>query len=263
MQIGTFARTTEQVLDGLKVMPDFIELRMDLHHSINFSDAKAATKEAGIPCTLHLPSDPSWSPIDMVTKIIPFVDIGAMIDADLVVFHGPLSTILYEDQDIDIFLQTLPLLYDAAMESGISLAIETLVFYYTEMMLIFDELPKLRMVLDIGHGQIFATRNRAIGHIDTYYDRIETVNIHDNHACEIYKDLLEKQQLSSFSKETLREMALTCDKHLPIGEGSIDFDPIFSALKQKQYNKRFLMLSNNPQNFDVEREKFLELWLKS
>ena len=263
MQIGTYARTTEQVLNGLKASPDFIELRMDLHHTICFQDAKVAMREAGVSCTLHLPSDPQWSPIDMATEVVPFVDIGAMIDADLVVFHGPISTMLYEDKDIDSFLQTLPLLYDAAQESGISLAIETLVFYYTELMLIFDELPKLRMALDVGHGQIFATRNRAIGHINSYFDRIETVNIHDNNACQIYQELVQKNQLNSFSKADLREMALKCDKHLPIGEGTIEFEPIFSDLKQKNYNKRVLMLSNDPHDFDSERKKFLDLWVKS
>ena len=236
MKIGTFARTNEQVLNGLKAKPDFIELRMDLNHTLNFSEAKNALNHADVPCTLHLPSDPNWKPIDMITEIVPFMDIGQMINAELVVFHGPLSSMLYDDTEIDAFLESLPLLYDAAVESGITLAIETLVFYYTEMMLIFDQMPKMRMVLDIGHGQILTMHNRALGHIETYCDRIETVNIHDNHACEAYKETLAKQEMSSFSKEDLREMALACDKHLPIGEGSIDFEPIFTALKQRNYD---------------------------
>ena len=199
----------------------------------------------------------------MATEIVPFVDIGAMIEAELVVFHGPLSSMLYDDKDIDIFLQTLPLLYDAAMESGVKLAIETLVFYYTEMMLIFDELPKMRMVLDIGHGQILSTKNRSLGHIESYCDRIETVNVHDNNACELFKELLQEEQLSGFSKEDLRELALKSDKHMRIGEGTIEFDPIFSALKEKNYDNRFLMLSNDPNDFETERKKFLDLWLKA
>ncbi|GAG82856.1 unnamed protein product, partial [marine sediment metagenome] len=47
-------------------------------------------------------------------------------------------------------MQALPLVYDAAKESGVTLAIETLGFYYTEMMLIFDEFPDLKINLDIG-----------------------------------------------------------------------------------------------------------------
>ncbi|TFG33614.1 sugar phosphate isomerase/epimerase [Candidatus Thorarchaeota archaeon] len=263
MQIGTFARTNEQVLSGLKAQPDFIELRMDLSHRINFTEAKTALNQVGVPCTLHLPSDPTWKPVDMVTEIVPFVDLGQMIDAELVVFHGPISSMLYDDIEIDSFLESLPLLYDAATESGITLAIETLVFYYTEMMLIFEQMPKMRMVLDIGHGQILSTRNRAIGHIETYCDRIETVNVHDNHAYEIYQEIVGVEKMSSLSREDLRDLALKSDEHLPIGNGSIEFEPIFAALKQCNYDNRFLMLSANPDAFEEERKKFLDLWLKA
>ena len=69
--------------------------------------------------------------------------------------------------------------------------------------------------------------------------------------------------MSSFSKEDLREMALACDKHLPIGEGSIDFEPIFTALKQRNYDNRFLILSKEPDSFEEERVKFLDLWLRA
>ncbi|TFG28977.1 sugar phosphate isomerase/epimerase [Candidatus Thorarchaeota archaeon] len=263
MQIGTFARTNEQVLTGLEARPDFIELRMDLNYRINFTEAKTALNQVGVPCTLHLPSDPSWKPVDMITEIVPLMDIGSMIDAEIVVFHGPISSILYNDEEIDSYLEYLPLLYDAAVESGITLAIETLVFYYTEMMLIFEQMPKMRMVLDIGHGQILSTRNRAVGHTETYIERIETVNVHDNHASEVYNDLLDQEKMSSLSKEELREIALKCDEHLAIGEGTIDFSPIFSALKQRNYDNRFLMLTRDPSSFDEERNKFLELWLKA
>ena len=89
------------------------------------------------------------------------------------------------------------------------------------------------------------------------------VNVHDNNACEAFEDILSSKQLSEFSQEDLREMSIACDKHLPIGDGSIEFSPIFSLLKQRNYDGRFLMLSNDPLCFDVERGKFIQLWLNA
>ena len=261
MQIGTYARTNEQVIRGLESSPDFMELRMDADHQIVFNEAKAALNKADIPCTLHLPSDRNWKPMELSQDIIPYIDLAQMIDAELVVFHSTLSTLLYSDEEIDTFLQALPLAYDAAKESGVKLAIETLGLYYTEMMLVFGEFPDLKLNLDIGHGQLLAIRNRALGHIENYCSNIEMVNVHDNNACEVFKDILATKDMAEFSREELREMSIICDKHLPIGDGSIEFSPIFASLKERHYDGRFLMLGSDPLNFSQEREKFMSFWL--
>jgi sugar phosphate isomerase/epimerase len=179
------------------------------------------------------------------------------------VFHPPLSTLLYSDEEIDTFLQAFPLAYDAAQEIGIDLALETLGLYYTEMMLVFDRFPRIQIDLDLGHGQLLATRNRAIGHIENYCEHIGMVNVHDNNACEAFTEVLNNKSLVEFTQEELREISITCDKHLPIGSGSIDFTTIFTALKLRNYDGRFLMLSSNPLDFKSERDKFMELWLSA
>ncbi|MGY5879714.1 MAG: TIM barrel protein [Candidatus Thorarchaeota archaeon] len=263
MQIGTYARTNEQVIRGLESSPDFIELRMDVNHQIVFKETKAVLNKAGIPCTLHLPSDPNWKPVELSHDIVPYIDLAQMIEAELVVFHSPLSTLFYNDEEIDTFLQALPLAYDSAKESGIKLAIETLGLYYTEMMLVFDEFPDLKLDLDIGHGQLLATRNRALGHIENYCSTIEMVNVHDNNACEAFTDIMATKNMSDFTQDELREMSVAYDKHLPIGDGSIEFSPIFSALKERNYDGRFLMLCSDPLCFAQEREKFTNLWLEA
>lgn len=263
MQIGTYARTNEQVNKGLESSPDFIELRMDVNHQIIFDEVKSVLNKVGIPCTLHLPSDPNWKPVELSQDIVPYIDLARMIDAELVVIHSPLSALLYNDLEIDTFLQALPLAYDTARESGVTLAIETLGFYYTEMMLVLDEFPDIRIDLDIGHGQLLATRNRSIGHIENYSNNIAMVNVHDNNACEDFSQILSNRKMKDFTKEELRQIAIACDKHLAIGEGSIEFMPIFSSLKERNYDSKFLMLCNDPLCFEAEREKFMELWLAS
>jgi len=217
----------------------------------------------GVPCTLHLPSDRNWKPVELSEDIVPYIDLAQTIDAELVTFHSPLSTLLYSDEEIDTFLQALPLAYDTAKESGVALAIETLGLYYTEMMLVLDEFPELKIDLDIGHGQLLATQNRALGHIENYCKNIEMVNVHDNNACQAYEEILNNKKIAEFSQDELREMAVICDQHLPIGDGSIEFSPIFSALKQRNYDGRFLMLCSDPLCYKAEREKFMDLWLKA
>lgn len=263
MQIGTYARTNEQVYRGIESEPDFIELRMDINHQIVFNEVKTALNKAGIPCTLHLPSDPNWTPSELSEDIVPYIDLAQRIDAELVTFHSSLSSLFYKDEEIDTFLQALPLAYDTAKESGVTLAVETLGFYYAEMMLVLDEFPDLQIDLDIGHGQLLATRNRALGHIEHYCQNIGMVNVHDNNACEGFAGILAGKKMNEFTQEELREMARICDKHLPIGDGTIEFSPIFSALKQRNYDGRFLMLCSDPLYFSKERVKFTDLWVKS
>jgi sugar phosphate isomerase/epimerase len=261
MKIGTFARNNEQVRSAIANEPDFIDLRMDLNFSINFAEAKADMKNAGIGCTLHLPSNPDWKPMELSQGIVPYIDLGRQIDAELVTFHTMLSTLFYDDFDIDIFLEALPLAFEASKEAGVTLAIETLGLYYTETQLLFDMFPEMRMALDIGHGQIFATRNRALDHISSFYDMVAMVNVHDNNGSKMVEDVLRMKKEREVSQGEIRELAVKYDTHLPIGEGEIDFVSIFRELKQRGYDGRFLMMCEYAPDFPKEREKFIELWL--
>lgn len=116
------------------------------------------------------------------------------------------------------------------------------------------------MVLDIGHGQILSLQNRALGHIESFRNHIEMVNVHDNNAGETYKKVLSKRSLASISREELREMGRHCDENLPIGKGKLDFAQIFASLKEHKYDGRFLMGCADPNSFGKERKKFLDLW---
>jgi sugar phosphate isomerase/epimerase len=68
--------------------------------------------------------------------------------------------------------------------------------------------PELGITADIGHGEILSDGNRALEIIQEWPDRIKHVHAHDNRGGNRVKD----------------------DLHLPIGEGRIDFSPIFRAL---------------------------------
>ncbi|MBD3405266.1 MAG: TIM barrel protein [Candidatus Lokiarchaeota archaeon] len=263
MEIGTFARNTEQVKEALSKKPDFIDLRMDLDHSLNFGETKHMLLEADVKPTLHLPSSPDWKPLDLAREIIPYIDIGSQINADLVTFHSTLSSIFYDDEDIDQFLENIPLACDAAKENGIQLAVETLGIYYTELMLLSEKCPEVKIALDIGHAQIMAHRNRALGIIQEFQDSIAMVNVHDNKGALMIDEVLELRKKGNVPPETVREIAVRYDEHLPIGGGKIEFQPIFKSLKEVSYDGKFLMMCKDPSKFESEREQFERLWLKA
>ncbi|MGQ4911332.1 MAG: sugar phosphate isomerase/epimerase family protein [Candidatus Thorarchaeota archaeon] len=260
MEIGTFARTTKQVQEALSYKPDFIELRLDVGHDLDLSGSCSALKDSGVRCTIHLPSNPDWRPIELSQGLLPYIDIGRRLDADLVTIHTTLSSLFYRDEDIDTYLTSLEMAYDAAVESGVPLAVETLGLYYTELRLLFDDFPGLKLVLDLGHGQLLATHNRAFAHIETFDKYIAMVNVHDNRGMDLVQEVLEQKKKRQVSREEMRELALNCDTHLPIGKGKIDFLSLFKKLKQHSYDGKFLLIGGGLSSFDTERETFLELW---
>jgi len=263
MEIGTYARDNQQIDFALKNEPDFIDLRMDLNYSIDFRDAKKKLSEADVACTLHLPSNPDWTPINMAKDIVPYIDMGKEIGADLVTFHTPLSSLFYEDTDIETFLSALPEVCDVVRDTGVPIAIETLGLYFTELLLLFDRHPEIGMALDLGHGQLMATRNRALGHIQSFPQQISMIILHDNNGQKMCDDVQEIRKSRSVPCDEMREMARKYDEHLPLGLGSIDFDTMFWSLKQQSYDGKFLIMCADQTKFIEEREKFMDLWLKS
>lgn len=263
MEIGTYARTTDEVKKALEYEPDFIDLRMDLNYSLDFPVIRRLLDDAGVHCTLHLPSSPDWNPCDTSRDIAPFIDLGSDIGAQLITFHTCLSTLFYSDIVIDSFLNAVPLACDAAREADMDLAIENLGLYYTELTLLFDRCPFLKIALDIGHGQIFATRNRALSIVESFCDRILMVNVHDNQGKDMLEEVSRLSKKRDLTREEIRKIAHNHDTHLRIGKGTIDFDSIFRELKERMYDGRFLMMSREQSAFNDEREKFQELWLEA
>ncbi|MHA1958972.1 MAG: sugar phosphate isomerase/epimerase family protein [Candidatus Thorarchaeota archaeon] len=263
MDIGTYARNDSQVEEAIENKPEFIDLRMDLDYRLTFLEITRQLADNGIYCTLHLPSSPAWRPQDISRDIVPYIDIGADIDAKVVTFHTALSSIFYPDTEIDQFLQSVQLAYDAAQERGVTLAVENLGTFYTELVLLFDVCPKMKISLDIGHGQILANRNRTLSLVHSFFDRIEMVNVHDNNGSEMIGALAELRRDRSVSHEEIRDLGLKYDSHLSIGTGEIDFGSVFRQLKEKSFDGRFLMMSNDPSEFVDEKSKFLKQWLES
>jgi sugar phosphate isomerase/epimerase len=107
----------------------------------------------------------------------------------------------------------------AAGDKGITLCIENLTERYESFAEICDAIPRLRMTLDIGHGELLSSENTSFGFIRHLFDRIAHLHVHDNHGGTSVKD----------------------DLHLPLGQGRVDYPRIFSILKEKGYRHTVTM----------------------
>lgn len=124
--------------------------------------------------------------------------------------------------DPDIAKAKLPILKDLvgyASSRGVMICIENLSEHYESFMPLFDEIPELKMTLDIGHAQLLSKTNASFDFIVHCFDRIGHIHVHDNRGGTRLED----------------------DLHLPLGMGAIDYPAIFSLLKEKGYDSTITM----------------------
>ncbi len=76
---------------------------------------------------------------------------------------------------------------------------------------VIDNVPRLKVHLDVGHAFIENGMKGVRDYIFTFKNMIEHVHVHDNHG--------------------------EGDEHLPLGKGKIDFKQVVKWLKQINYNK--------------------------
>jgi len=100
---------------------------------------------------------------------------------------------------------------------GITLCLENTEEEASFLLDVFTALPRLRFCLDMGHANLFS--NDPLDFIDTLGYLLEHVHVHDNNGgdSEAY------------------------DIHLSPGEGGIDFERVFSALRGIGYDERMTL----------------------
>ena len=123
-----------------------------------------------------------------------------------------------------------------ATKKGITLCLENLSERTEDFEPAFHQFPQIGLTLDIGHGELLTPKNTAYSLIETYHERIKHVHIHDNYGGNTPSD----------------------DLHLPLGKGSIAFEPILIALRETGYD-RTITLEVAPQFLKQGKEKLKEL----
>ena len=135
--------------------------------------------------TIHFWMDKRWAPAQMISAKI------AML-SDLVAYA--------KDKDVVLCLENLTERYDSFTAA-------------------FDAIPELKMTMDIGHGELLASRNTSFGFTQHVFNRIEHVHVHDNRGGKSVND----------------------DLHLALGDGRVDYPAILTILKEKEYSSTITM----------------------
>jgi sugar phosphate isomerase/epimerase len=104
---------------------------------------------------------------------------------------------------------------EKAAEHQITVCIENLSEEASDLEAAFQEIPLLMMTLDLGHGELLCEKNRSLGFIEKFPEKIKHVHLHDNRGGNSHVD----------------------DLHLPPGEGAIDFKGLFEALRRIPYER--------------------------
>jgi len=243
MLIGGRAHTLEEASRVGQAGFDFAEINL-LHSHQSFQEIPSLLKLKDQYSLFYLVHGPEeGSPFDCAqlrTSLLPqikaLVEFAFELDARLITAHFWLDGRYIQPPVLREKLVILEEMLVLSREKRIPFCLENLSERACDFEPAFRLFPDLNMTLDIGHGELLSPQNTAYRFIETFPDRIRHIHIHDNRGGNSPGD----------------------DLHLPLGEGSINFSPILSALVQSGYDGT-ITLEVPPHLFAQQREKLLTL----
>jgi sugar phosphate isomerase/epimerase len=243
MFIGGRAHSLEEAARVGQARFDFAEINL-LHPHQSFQEIPSLLRlkdQYNLFYLVHGPEE--GSPFDcsqlrnsLLPHIKALVAFASELDARLITAHFWLDGRYIEPSVLREKLTILEQMLMLARDKQITFCLENLSERTCDFEPAFRLFPDLGMTLDIGHGELLSPENTAYRFIETFPDRICHIHIHDNRGGNSPAD----------------------DLHLPLGEGSINFPPILSALLKSGYN-RTITLEVPPHLFVQQREKLLTM----
>ena len=179
-------------------------------------------------------------------KVDQLIDLAGELGIPVYTQHLWLDARFMPPKILDAKVKLLARWTKRAQQAGVTLCIENLSEHAAHFAPAFEQIPALRMTLDLGHGQILpptspsgGTVNAAFELIAQHAERIRHVHLHDNHGGERSRD----------------------DLHLPLGEGCVDFCGILHVLHTAGYAGAF-SLELGLEHVEHGRVLVRELWDK-
>lgn len=239
MLIGGRAHSLAETARVAEAGCDFAEINhLHPHHtSQEIASLLTLKKRHNLFYLVHGPEE--GSPFDcaqlrsaLLPQIKTLVEFASKLSARLITVHFWLDGRYLEPVVLREKLTILEEMLTLAREKQITLCLENLSERACDFETAFRLFADLCMTLDIGHGELLSPENTAYRFIETFPDRIRHIHIHDNRGGNSPGD----------------------DLHLPMGEGSINFLPILSALVQAGYDGT-ITLEVPPHLLVQQREK--------
>lgn len=171
-------------------------------------------------------------------KILDLLPLMGRLDSKVLTLHLWMDGRFVKGTTVQFKIALLERITERARSFGITVCLENLSEEASHFAEAFERLPHLMMTLDVGHGQLLSKGNRSYGFMKRFPDRIRHIHLHDNRGGSSPKD----------------------DLHLPPGEGTIDFDRFFHALKRMGYHGT-MTLELRPQEIEKSLTR-VKKWLE-
>lgn len=175
-------------------------------------------KKLGLYYLCHGPKEGDPNDVEALNrvylpKVFELFPLMQSLSMRLLTVHLWLDRRFVQRAALDSKLEILKRMVEKADPYKVTVCIENLSEEARDMEPVFHEIPTLMMTLDLGHGELLSEKNRSLGFIETFPERIKHVHLHDNRGGNSHTD----------------------DLHLPPGEGVIDFKVLFEALRKIHY----------------------------
>ena len=218
LKIGASLNFNQNLSSELRIFKslgyDYAELGTSLSLPIKLYEKKLKKISNKFPVlTLHLPQiDYNDNEIELCKKLI---ELSANYDITLFIIHL-YSLNLPTTNHLEQKVKALRYLADFAKSKNTILTLENTEERVIILKPVFEAIPNISFCLDIGHANLFA-ENQSINFIQEFGKRLQHIHIHDN--------------LGGNHSDPEKY-----DIHLPVGEGNIEFEPIFEKLRGIRYS---------------------------
>lgn len=224
--IGGRAHTMPEVHEVAGLGYPFVEVSLD-DPSVAASqvpELREVQKIRGITYLAHYPNEDNPFDADVLRarflpRIRSLIDVSEMLGIAKATMHFWIDRRWAPPGLISNKLDLLAEIVAHASRAGVVICIENLSERHDSFQPAFEMIPDLRMTLDIGHAQLLASENTSFRFMEHCMGWIGHVHVHDNHGGTSVKD----------------------DLHLALGEGSIDYRSILSALVAGGYDSSITM----------------------
>lgn len=239
--IGGRAHNVEQIIEVCRQGYEYAEISLLDPDEIESSlDELVRIRDSyGIYYLAHYPNE--GNPVDLdahtnvfIPKMKSLIDLTAALGIQKGTMHFWIDRRWGKESLIRSKIELLADLSDYADQRDVTLCLENLSERHESFSPAFLSAPCLRMTLDIGHGELLASRNTSFGFIENVFKKIAHIHVHDNHGGKGVRD----------------------DLHLALGEGRVDYPGIFSLLQEKGYDSTITM-EVQPDDMARTKEKIM------
>ena len=224
--IGGRAHTLEEIRQVCELNYPFVEINLDdpVKIQAQLDSLLAIKKKYGIQYLAHYPNE--GNPADLnaletvfVPKVKRLIEFSPLLGIKKGTIHFWMDKRWASETVISEKISMLSQLVDHGEKFNLQLCLENLTARHDSFSRVFTQIPKLKMTMDIGHGQLLSKENTAFGFMAHVFEKIEHIHVHDNLGGTGVKD----------------------DLHLPLGQGIVDYPKILSILVEKGYDSTITM----------------------